>query len=119
MSVIRKTPFIFLAWSLLACGPGGETPPSTGLLTGERPVEAGPIEAVPEVSWEVGPNPRIRIGGDEEESTLLVEVGDAGMTKDGTIVVADARRGVVRAYDAAGRFMTTLGSTGDGPAPGR
>lgn len=116
MSIIRNTLFISSVWILLACGPGGEPPPPTGLLAGERPVEVGPVAAVPEVSWEVGADPRVRIGGDEkDESTLLVQVGDAGVTEDGTIVVADARSGVVRTYDASGRFLATLGAAGDGP----
>lgn len=107
---------ILLLWGVLACESGDETSAAGGLVQGLDPVEIGPAEAVPLSPWQVGASPLLRIGGsDDRESHLLVEVGDGTVASDGSVIVADARTGVVRVYDPSGGFLTTIGAAGDGP----
>lgn len=100
----------------VGCEPAEEAIPATGLLADQDPVEIGAADAVPLLSWEVGTSPLVRIGGsDERESHLLVQVGDGVLAWGGSIIVTDTRIGVVRVYDASGRFVENLGTAGDGP----
>jgi len=68
------------------------------------------------VGWQVTPEPRIDIGGDESDSTQqLFRVGSVFRLDDGRIVVTNRGTSDIRWYGAGGRLMARAGGAGGGP----
>jgi hypothetical protein len=99
-----------------ACAPEAPPEPVSSLLDAVVPVEGGAPSDAPSLPWLVGGEPTFRVGGTDDRNThQFVEATAAGARSDGSVVVADARTGLVRLYAPTGRLITSLGAPGDGP----
>jgi hypothetical protein len=66
--------------------------------------------------WTVAAEPVLDLGVAEGDPRYQFgAVGDAVRLSDGTLVVADGQANELRAYDAQGRWLRTLGRQGSGP----
>lgn len=66
--------------------------------------------------WSVVPEPVLELGVAEGDPRYQFgAVGDAVRLGDGTLVVSDVQANELRAYDARGRYLRTLGRQGSGP----
>lgn len=86
---------------------------------GPQPGEAGsgPLASLGgEPLWHVSSDPTLSIGVlDGAEADQLVDVSDATIRPDGSVVVVDAGAASVRVFDSRGVFMARLGARGEGP----
>ncbi|HEX2079962.1 MAG TPA: hypothetical protein VHG08_19750 [Longimicrobium sp.] len=66
--------------------------------------------------WRVAEEPLLDVGVAEgDPNQQFGRVADAVRLRDGTLLVADAQANEVRAFDARGRYLRTLGRAGGGP----
>jgi hypothetical protein len=66
--------------------------------------------------WRVDAEPLVDVGGEEGDANQqFARVADAVRLSDGTLLVADGQVNELRAFDAQGRYLRTLGRAGGGP----
>lgn len=101
---------------VLACQPEQASDPGLSLLEGVEVNEVGAAADAPVLPWRVSDSPQVRIGGvDQDEHQQFVEISAATVLRDGRIVIADSRAGLVAVYGQDGEFREQLGSRGEGP----
>lgn len=67
-------------------------------------------------AWRVSADPVVEVGVTEGEAAYQFgEVADALRLGNGTLLVADGQANELRAFDANGRFLRTIGRRGGGP----
>ena len=67
-------------------------------------------------AWTVAAQPLLELGVAEGDPNLQFgRVADAVRLSDGTLLVADGQANELRAFDAQGRYLRTLGRAGGGP----
>jgi hypothetical protein len=115
--VVRAAPPAALALVLAACGgdaaaAGPTVRDSAGIriVQNEHPVwKTGQ-------GWRVDAEPLLDVGGEEGDANQqFARVADAVRLSDGTLLVADGQVNELRAFDAQGRYLRTLGRAGGGP----
>ncbi len=66
--------------------------------------------------WRVDAEPLLDVGGEEGDANQqFARVADAVRLSDGTLLVADGQVNELRAFDAQGQYLRTLGRAGGGP----
>jgi hypothetical protein len=110
---------VILAMAVPLAGCGSEAK-SAGLLVrdsaGVQIVENGPIKELPP-AFLISPTPRMDLGGakksPDQELDPRAPFLDAARLSDGRYVVSDMS--AVKVFDAKGRYVSTIGRSGDGP----
>jgi hypothetical protein len=103
-------------WVGLACGSEPSAAPEPALLDGIDPVVVGTVADTPALPWEVASTPSFRAGGASSAAEhQFAEASAATLRSDGSVVIADARTGLVRLYDHQGRYVSQVGLPGQGP----
>jgi hypothetical protein len=76
------------------------------------------VEALsPTLEWRLSPEPVLQIGVvDGEEAYQFSSIAFAGRLSDGRVVVVDRRSFQIRFFDRAGKYTSTIGRRGAGPA---
>jgi len=119
----RSYPTTFLALLLLvtlvtACGGGGDRPDAFALRdsAGVRIAENSPALVEGADTWTLSPQPILDIGTVEgPEEYQLFRVNDALLLPGGGVLVVNAGSAEIRHFDAAGRFVSSFGRSGEGP----
>lgn len=78
-------------------------------------IVTSPVPTDATSSWAVGANPRIQIGGPDDDTELLHRVFSTSVLDDGRIVVSNSDTKEIRIYAADGSRDRTFGSPGQGP----
>lgn len=81
-------------------------------------LSVGPLSGQELPVWRIERNPEVTIGAiDGPEGSVLVNVNDATVLGDGTIVLVDFVRNHfrMRYYDRSGQHLVSVGRYGDGP----
>ena len=119
----RRIP-VLAAALLLAIACGGERSSRTAApverdSAGVRLVESGAprvAEAGGATAFELDAEPKLSIGVEEgEEEYQLHRVSDAIRLADGRIAISNSGSNEIRVFDAAGRYLKSVGRKGQGP----
>lgn len=112
----RVPPFLPAIVAVAACG--GEVPVAEVTVTdsaGIRIVDA-PREVVDRLEvWRAEEEPRVVVGAADRQGEDLHLVTGALRLDDGRLAVANGGSDEIRFFDAAGRYLGTVGRTGEGP----
>jgi hypothetical protein len=104
--------FLIAACGSESAGPREVVRDSAGIQI----VENGPVKELPP-AFLISPGPRLDLGGAKDSPDQELDPGapflNASRLSDGRLVVSD--RSVVKVFDANGRYVSTIGRSGDGP----
>jgi hypothetical protein len=116
---LTRTALVGLAMAALLAGCGaaaGEPGVVVRDSAGVQIVENGPIKELPP-AFLISPTPRLDLGGakksPDQELDPRAPFLDAARLSDGRYVVSDMS--AVKVFDAKGRYVSTIGRSGDGP----
>jgi len=102
--------------AVLACQAQASGDGPSALLDGTEVSDAGSVDDAPVLPWRLGEAPSVRVGGlGRDEEQQFVEISDATVLRDGRLLVADGRTGLVRLFWPTGDFLGQVGSSGEGP----
>lgn len=100
----------------VACKVKGAGDEPSAFLDGAEIADAGPVDDAPVLPWRLGETPSVRVGGlGGGEDQQFVEISDAAILRDGRLLVADGRTGLVRMFGPLGDLLGQVGSSGEGP----
>ncbi len=114
----RRTALLALLALTAACG-GKDDARETAIVrdsAGVTVVESSAARWKEGAGWRLAAEPKVAIGSEEgapEEQFGFVS--DALRMADGSLLVADGQSQDLRVYDAAGRYLRTVGRKGGGP----
>ena len=123
MNLLRSTALLTINWVLsvglgaMACRAEGES--GTASVTDSAGVEIvtnrGNLWREGD-EWRVSPDPDVSVGTFEGDAVYeLFQVQGAVRLSDGTILVLNAGTNELRSYNAAGRYLWSVGGEGEGP----
>jgi len=119
MNLRMRKSWIACACALTAACGGGERAAAGPVVRDSAGIEivqnGGPAWGERD-AWRVAAEPALEVGvGEGDARYQFAAVADALRLSDGTLVVADGQAQELRAFDAAGRWIRTMGKKGGGP----
>jgi hypothetical protein len=81
---------------------------------GRRPQESAALQSSNRsANWQLHED--FRIGSRDDSETALTAIGQITVGPDGSIHLHQPRERLIRVFDSGGRFVRTIGRSGEGP----